>query len=116
MTTAARRPRRATARASSENGLEGQLRQLAAVSRDLLDSLETQQGREQQWQEERGLFRAMIDQVPDYLFVKDRDSRFVMANKAVAADLGLEPDDLIGKTDLDLHPPALASKFFADEQ
>jgi diguanylate cyclase (GGDEF)-like protein/PAS domain S-box-containing protein len=58
----------------------------------------------------------MIDQVPDDLFVKDRASRFVVANKAVAADLGLEPEQLIGKTDLDLHPPALASKFFADEQ
>ena len=30
----------------------------------------------------------MIDQVPDYLFVKDTESRFVVANQAVAADLG----------------------------
>src|SRR5205823_2219514 len=71
---------------------------------------------DQAWEKERELFRAMIDQVPDYLFVKDRDSRFVVANKAVAADLGLNPDDLIGKTDFDLHPHDLATKFFADEQ
>lgn len=58
----------------------------------------------------------MIDQVPDYLFVKDRGSRFVLANRAVAEDLGLSPKELIGKTDFDLHPPALAARFFADEQ
>tara|TARA_R110002020_G_scaffold135228_1_gene302024 strand:+ start:9555 stop:11429 length:1875 start_codon:yes stop_codon:yes gene_type:complete len=65
---------------------------------------------------ERLLFRAMIDQVPDYLFVKDVESRFVIANRAVAADLGREPDELIGLTDFDLHQNALAEKFFADEQ
>ncbi|WP_081964155.1 GGDEF and EAL domain-containing protein [Hoeflea sp. BAL378] len=73
-------------------------------------------GLQQSPDEERLLFRAMIDQVPDYLFVKDPESRFVIANRAVAADLGREPDDLIGLTDFDLHQHALAGKFFADEQ
>jgi diguanylate cyclase (GGDEF)-like protein/PAS domain S-box-containing protein len=68
------------------------------------------------WQAERALFRAMIDQVQDYLFVKDNKSRFVVANRAVAADLGMQQQDLIGKTDFDLHPTRLAKKFFADEQ
>ena len=58
----------------------------------------------------------MINCVPDYLFVKDTKSRFVVANNAVAEDLGLTVEDLIGKTDFELHPPELASKFFVDEQ
>ncbi len=62
------------------------------------------------------LLRALIDRVPDYLFVKDIQSRFVVANPAVAADLGRRPEDLIGKTDFDLHPHDLAANFFADEQ
>jgi diguanylate cyclase (GGDEF)-like protein/PAS domain S-box-containing protein len=62
------------------------------------------------------LFRAMIDTVPDYLFIKDRESRFIVANRAVAADLGFEPEHLIGKTDFDLHPLDLARKFYGDEQ
>jgi diguanylate cyclase (GGDEF)-like protein/PAS domain S-box-containing protein len=71
---------------------------------------------EDKWSNERALFRAMIDQVPDYLFVKDKDSRFIIANRAVAADLGLTPEDLIGKTDFELHPTELAGKFYAQEQ
>src|SRR4051812_10264238 len=65
-----------------------------------------------EWQEERGRLieekawlRAMIDQVPDYLFVKDLDCRFVVANVAVAGDLRRDPDSILGATDADLHPP-----------
>ncbi len=62
------------------------------------------------------LLRSLIDCVPDYLFIKDTESRFVIANPAVAKDLGLTVADLVGKTDFDLHLPELAEKFFADEQ
>ena len=68
------------------------------------------------WVEERRLLRAMIDQVPDYLFAKDRQSRFVVANKAVAADLGYSPEELLGKSDLELHGPEIARDFYANEQ
>ncbi|WP_206110559.1 putative bifunctional diguanylate cyclase/phosphodiesterase [Pannonibacter phragmitetus] len=61
--------------------------------------------------------RTMFDQVADYLFVKDARCRFVLANRAIAADLGLESaDSLIGKTDLELHPFPVAMGFFRDER
>jgi PAS domain-containing protein len=42
--------------------------------------------------------RAIVDSLPDYLFVKDLDSRFLLANKALAIDLGrTSTDELIGK-------------------
>jgi len=67
--------------------------------------------------EERLWLRAMIDQVPDYLFVKDTDCRFVVANVAVASDLGHgSPEALIGHTDLELHPAELAQKFYSDDK
>src|SRR5579863_5440215 len=62
------------------------------------------QGERVQWSEERRLLRAMIDQVPDYLFVKDTRCRFIIANHSVASDLGAGPDAILGKTDLELHP------------
>ena len=65
---------------------------------------------------EAALLRTMINAVPDYLFVKDVASRFIASNRAVAEDLGLAVEDLIGKTDFELHAPELAAKFFADEQ
>jgi diguanylate cyclase (GGDEF)-like protein/PAS domain S-box-containing protein len=67
--------------------------------------------------EERLWLRAMIDEVPDYLFVKDADCRFMVANIAVALDLGHgHPAALIGRTDLELHPPEVAQKFYNNDQ
>ena len=72
---------------------------------------------EMAWTTERDLLRAMIDQVPDYLFAKDLEGRFLILNKAVAEIHARErPDDIIGKTDFDLHSPELARKFFEIEQ
>jgi diguanylate cyclase (GGDEF)-like protein/PAS domain S-box-containing protein len=60
---------------------------------------------------------ALLNEVSDYLYVKDRKSRFVMANQQVALDVGfLDVSQLIGKTDLDIHPKETGSKFHAIEQ
>jgi diguanylate cyclase (GGDEF)-like protein/PAS domain S-box-containing protein len=61
--------------------------------------------------------RKLLNEVSDYIYVKDRRSRFVMANRQVAIDIGLDdPSELIGKTDLELHPRETAEKFYAAEQ
>ena len=46
---------------------------------------------------------ALLNEVSDYLYVKGRSSRFVMANLQVALDVGLDDaSQLIGKTDLEI--------------
>ncbi|GAB4576502.1 MAG: EAL domain-containing protein [Roseibium sp.] len=61
--------------------------------------------------------QSLLDKVADYVFVKDRSSRFVTANRQVALDVGLnDVESLIGKTDLELHPSETGEKFFATEQ
>ncbi|HKS67182.1 MAG TPA: response regulator [Candidatus Acidoferrales bacterium] len=67
--------------------------------------------------EERRLLRLLIDNVPDYIYVKDKESRFVIANRAVAELIGAKsPNEVLGKTDFDYFPPDIAASFFADEQ
>jgi diguanylate cyclase (GGDEF)-like protein/PAS domain S-box-containing protein len=107
---------RSRLRDGEDESPEAKLARLIAANEALQARIEEHLRAEQDWAAERALFRAMIDQVPDYLFVKDVDSRFVVANRAVAADLGRTPEELIGKTDFDLHSPDFARKFFADEQ
>ena len=66
---------------------------------------------------DRSLLRTLIDQLPDLLFVKDQRSRFLVANRATAIDLGLaSADELIGKSDLDFYPEAVGALHFAHEQ
>ena len=67
--------------------------------------------------DERISLQTLIDWVPDYLWVKDRESRFVVVNSALAADSGRDKtSDMIGLTDFDLHAPELAQKFRLIEQ
>ena len=66
---------------------------------------------------ERVSLQALIDWLPDNLWVKDVNSRFVISNNATATQIGLAGSgDLIRKTDFEIHPPELAQKFFAYEQ
>jgi PAS domain S-box-containing protein len=62
---------------------------------------------------ERLSLQQLIDTVPDYLWVKGVDSRFVIANEALAADWGRTPAEMIGLIDTDYHPPEVA-KYFRD--
>ncbi|OCP36866.1 EAL domain-containing protein [Ensifer sp. LC163] len=56
----------------------------------------------------------IINHVPDYIYAKDIEGRFLIANQVTVADNGLESlGDIIGKTDFDLHPRHLA-KVIAD--
>ncbi|WP_422023357.1 sensor domain-containing protein [Roseibium sp.] len=59
----------------------------------------------------------LVNLVSDYIYVKDRRSRFVMANDKVAEDMGRSTSaELIGKSDLELHPPEVGQVFYEDEQ
>lgn len=45
--------------------------------------------------------RQIIDTDPNFIFAKDRDGRFTLANKALADAYGTTVDHMIGKTDAD---------------
>jgi len=67
--------------------------------------------------QERNLLRSLIDNVPDFIYVKDVQSRFLLTNPALARLIGAAtPDELLGKTDFDFFPQELATKYYADEQ
>lgn len=67
--------------------------------------------------QERNLLRTLIDNLPDQIYVKDRDSNFLLNNPAVLQVLGVASDEeLLGKNDFHLHPIHLASEYYADEQ
>jgi PAS domain S-box-containing protein len=67
--------------------------------------------------DERDLLRALMNHLPDAIYVKDKASRFLRLNPAAARTLGIQdPTEALGKTDFDFFPEQLAHQFFADEQ
>jgi PAS domain S-box-containing protein len=83
-----------------------------------LEALETERKRaEEALTEERNLLRTLIDNLPDYIYAKDTESRFVLGNIAAAREVGATtPDEMLGKTDFDFFPEELAAQYYADEQ
>lgn len=72
---------------------------------------------EEALRQERELLQTVIDHVPDFLYIKDRQSRFTRANRAAAEFLGVaRGEDVIGKSDFDFLPEELAETFFQIEQ
>ena len=66
---------------------------------------------------EHNLLRALIDHLPDCIYVKDTQGRFIAANLATARIMGAAgPSDLLGKTDSDFYPQELAAEYRADEE
>ena len=66
---------------------------------------------------ERSILRALIDNVPDFMYVKDAQCRFVVANASLARSMGARrPDELLQKTDFDFFPKELAETYYRDEQ
>ena len=66
---------------------------------------------------ERDLLRALLDNIPDRIYFKDVESRFLRCSTSMAKRLGLaDPRSVIGKTDFDFHPAEQAQEFYEDEQ
>jgi PAS domain S-box-containing protein len=91
--------------------------ELEATNEELHAQISQRQQMEAALVAERNLLRTLIDNAPDQIYVKDTESRFVLANAALVHYLGVTtPDELLGRTDSDFFPPELAAQYLADEQ
>ncbi|MBI5029129.1 MAG: PAS domain S-box protein [Chloroflexi bacterium] len=67
--------------------------------------------------QEHNMLRALIDSLPDYIYIKDSASRIIETNIAHANLLQAKsPEEVIGKIDFDFYPQAEAAQYYADEQ
>ena len=67
--------------------------------------------------QERDILQIFMDNIPDTVYFKDQESRFVRINKTQAQFLNVnDPQAAIGKTDFDFQPTELAQKFIEEER
>lgn len=61
-------------------------------------------------------YRTLLENLPQKIFHKDRDSVYVSCNGNYARDLKIDPSKIAGKTDYEFFPRELAEKYRADDQ
>jgi len=90
---------------------------LVRINAELTEQITEKQAIEVVLQEERNLLRIVIDNLPDHVYVKDAESRFILANMALTRFLDApHPDALRGQHDADFYPKEQASLFAAQER
>ncbi|MGR9085603.1 MAG: EAL domain-containing protein [Gammaproteobacteria bacterium] len=62
------------------------------------------------------ILNALVEGSSDAIFVKDRESRYLLVNQALAALFNRAKEDIVGATDGDLFPKNLARKFRQDDR
>ncbi len=100
---------RAVGFAEKENG---EIKRVYGTLQDITERKRTEKALE----DERNLLRTVIDLLPSFIFVKDRESRFLVANVACAHFMGTNsPQELIGKSDADFYQADVAIGFRDNE-
>ena len=61
-------------------------------------------------------YRVLLENLPQKIFHKDKNSVYVSCNNNYARDLKIRPDEIIGKTDYDFYNKELAEKYRADDK
>jgi PAS domain S-box-containing protein len=89
-----------------------------AVQREL-DEATMRQGRrqmEEDLEESKQLFNLLIESLPQNIYAKDLNGRFIFANQNYCSTQSKKLEEIVGKTDMELHPPFMAEKYQKDDR
>ena len=62
-------------------------------------------------QQTEALLRAILDHSPAAIYMKDRDGRYMLANRVSSEIFGAPSSEIVGKTDHDIYPEELADTY-----
>jgi PAS domain S-box-containing protein len=91
---------------------DNQVDNFVIIIRDISDRKQA----EIELSQEHELLQTLMDNMPDSIYFKDEQNRFIMVNKAKAAHSNVTPEEMIGKTDFDFFPEEYARKVFEDDK
>jgi len=66
--------------------------------------------------EQQSRLRSLFEAIPDMVFSKDRDSVYTSCNQVFADFIGLAPQQVVGMTDYDMVPPAIAANLRVEDR
>jgi PAS domain S-box-containing protein len=92
------------------------LRDLEKENEQLRLEIEECKRAEKEASHEEGLMQTLLDNIPDYVYFKDKSRRFVHASNFFCDLFRCSPDEIIGKKDEDLFPEEVAEETSSDDR
>jgi PAS domain S-box-containing protein len=90
----------------------GSLTGITVVVRDITERKATEDALRKSESESR----ALLENLPQKIFFKDKNSVYISCNENYARDLKIKADEIAGWTDYDFYPKILAEKYRADDK
>jgi len=94
------------------HGPKGKILGTLAISRDIKGVKRA----EEQARDSEALYQSLIESLPQCIFRKDVDGRYVYVNQRLCKLLGVPAEKILGRTDFEVSPPELAAKYRRDDQ
>ncbi len=92
---------------------KGELIGTFGISRDITE----RKLMEHKLEREKSLINSLMEKIPESIYFKDLQSRFIRINKACTEKFGIKnPEEAVGKTDFDFFSEEHAKQAFEDEQ
>ena len=100
----------------TEKKLKKRLIDLEKANEHLRREIEALNQAESEAKRAQSLMQALFDEIPAYIYFKDKNRRFVRASKYFCKLFGCGLESIIGKKDEDLFPEEIAMKTAADDR
>ncbi len=97
--------------AELENRVAARTRELTEANRILETLIQEREQAGQALQEQLHFNQALFNAIPNPVFYKNREGRYLGCNEAFSRLYGLRPEDLAGKTVYDVAPPEVADTY-----
>jgi PAS domain S-box-containing protein len=103
--------------AAQEEEMRQNLEELQSTQEEMARVQEEQKTAQEELFKEKSMFANFLDAVPEYVYFKDLQSRFIRISKSLIRLHGVRDDsELLGKSDADLFGKEHSQKAFNDEQ
>ena len=81
----------------------------------IIEDITAHKATEEDLERKSSFLQELLDNIPDAVYFKDKDSKIIKVNNFYAKGVGLDPEEIIGKTDFDFYPQDLAQKMYDDD-
>jgi PAS domain S-box-containing protein len=104
----------------SDNSQNELLKSLGKVTNQMIESVSIEINERRKVEEElrqsENKYRVLVENLPQKIFLKDKNSVYISCNENYAWDLGINPQGIAGKTDYDFFPKELADRYRVDDK